>query len=756
MVRLPSVQKDAAASRDHAKADVERSDALTKAGVEWTNALTKAGVEWSNAEMDSFGRRATEPLCFSAEKEVLKDSTSNDSVVAMCVGLRRRIRISDELIKQLKQVVREQQGRIEELRQHASAGFGPSHPHGRAELPSYHVQLQMLREVQAEVHRASGTQETLSAKALRLRSNIEAMCIENIELERDNKRLTAMMPGGMSDFEEVRSFFDSWPSPGQKQSKSLSPIAQAVHVLGDIAVLPVIAKSSQDGAEQQPSITRVNAERLNKGSSRAGLSIRQRLAQLTNASLCLVREDTPRGVLACLLNGAMRTLEVGITASVTLFVAEPWLRGMVAQQGDTGTTKLVGPTAFTLPGGKISVHAYQRDSRSSRVTQLPRFTDIDQLPLRSESNMVLVLPVQSCLSGRFFAALQVVIAEPDPLDMVAAKQSASASTERSLSPPGLKRRRALNTDPSVRMVESESTTKNSKCIENLGLLDAHISALTLLAATAAGLLDMRERIEMANIIQGRARTCLDIAADVNRSRNLIEFEQRAKKAMERFFDVSTVRISFFDPEACELLSLGGVKPAPSAVGGSRRIVDRFPMEDGICGMCVRTRKIIHLDRILASPYVSEQADGLPPAGRSSESNMLVGPLFVEVAERPLKPEHLGQSERGERRQNIALPAPAMVRKVLGVVQLVDKKLRTDPISVLMRATSPPAPVDGGGGEVMVKGGGGVAKRKMFDFFSAEDEDFFSMLLRSLSMAAHSAIQVQTRGEHMPLSSLLSG
>lgn len=251
----------------------------------------------------------------------------------------------------------------------------------------------------------------------------------------------------------------------------------------------------------------------------------------------------------------------------------------------------------------------------------------------------------------------------------------------------------------------------------------------MLCNTAAGILDMRRRIECVKAIRGRARDCLSLAAQVNCAHNLGEFEARAKMLCTKFFNVANVRICFFDQDRQELVTTtmrshrrGEKDVVPSVAVVGRRNFMRHSVKEGIVGRCVRKQAVFHLDRVIASPFVSEAADGVDINGRNGEINMLAGPMVARFAD--------GSSQ------------------VVGVLQLLEKQRRAsdDPLGAL-EASGGELNASMGAGASLKRVGpaGGGSSSSVCDPFTQEDEDFFSELLRILGLAVQRTAQVQQAG-----------
>lgn len=227
-------------------------------------------------------------------------------------------------------------------------------------------------------------------------------------------------------------------------------------------------------------------------------------------------------------------------------------------------------------------------------------------------------------------------------------------------------------------------------------------------------------------MQRRARQCLSIAAEVHCASNLTDFEQRVKRLVAPLFNVVGVRLSFYDDEAKDLVTTsmgsscaavaGKVRAAP-IVG--RRNVSRYPIREGITGRCLRTGQVYNIERIMASPHVSEGADGVDLAGRAGDVNMLAGPMVAQIADDSFV--------------------------VIGVLQLLEKRNPSDAEATLLRAgaQAPLFPPKRSSETESRPSPRRRPAKQPCEPFTADDEDFFKELLKILGLAAYRAMQVQT-------------
>ncbi|CAK0889652.1 unnamed protein product, partial [Prorocentrum cordatum] len=391
--------------------------------------------------------------------------------------------------------------------------------------------------------------------------------------------------------------------------------------------------------------------------------------------------SVPKGLLRDMLQGATEVVDAGGTTpafAITLFIADPWLRGSMmtledapADGGAPGDADADAPLqAHRQPhvfylSGKVTVHAYRHRSSSARL-EPPQFASLDALPFR-RGRSLLVLPLQAAPGRPILGALQI---SPAPLRVpqrpqqpqqpaTARAQTWAREEAASSSTPG--------DTPSGAAAHSQSARGAPDEPGAGGWQQATISAaqaegLQLLCTTAAGIVDMHCRSEASRQLQSRARDCLSIAAAIHEARNLADFEMVVKTRVARFFSVALVRLLFYSPETkdgllttatrAQRLGAHSEGPRPAAVAGRRNLTR--------CS--IQARDLLQPTVVLlaaasarrggfSSAYVHEQADGIGATGRQREANMLCGPLLAQSAD---DREH-----------------------AIGVLQLIEKRIRAD-------------------------------------------------------------------------------
>ncbi|CAK0889651.1 unnamed protein product, partial [Prorocentrum cordatum] len=445
--------------------------------------------------------------------------------------------------------------------------------------------------------------------------------------------------------------------------------------------------------------------------------------------------SVPKGLLRDMLQGATEVVDAGGTTpafAITLFIADPWLRGSMmtledapADGGAPGDADADAPLqAHRQPhvfylSGKVTVHAYRHRSSSARL-EPPQFASLDALPFR-RGRSLLVLPLQAAPGRPILGALQI---SPAPLRVpqrpqqpqqpaTARAQTWAREEAASSSTPG--------DTPSGAAAHSQSARGAPDEPGAGGWQQATISAaqaegLQLLCTTAAGIVDMHCRSEASRQLQSRARDCLSIAAAIHEARNLADFEMVVKTRVARFFSVALVRLLFYSPETkdgllttatrAQRLGAHSEGPRPAAVAGRRNLTR--------CS--IQARDLLQPTVVLlaaasarrggfSSAYVHEQADGIGATGRQREANMLCGPLLAQSAD---DREH-----------------------AIGVLQLIEKRIRADSEASFESAFHEET----------------ESNRGACDPFTPVDESFFADLLKIIGNAAWRTMQAQAHRLH---------
>ncbi|CAK0889653.1 unnamed protein product, partial [Prorocentrum cordatum] len=393
--------------------------------------------------------------------------------------------------------------------------------------------------------------------------------------------------------------------------------------------------------------------------------------------------SVPKGLLRDMLQGATEVVDAGGTTpafAITLFIADPWLRGSMmtledapADGGAPGDADADAPLqAHRQPhvfylSGKVTVHAYRHRSSSARL-EPPQFASLDALPFR-RGRSLLVLPLQAAPGRPILGALQISPAPlrvpqrpQQPQQPATARAQTWAREERPPVPARPVTRRAARRPIRRARAGRQTSQDGAGGWQQATISAAQAEGLQLLCTTAAGIVDMHCRSEASRQLQSRARDCLSIAAAIHEARNLADFEMVVKTRVARFFSVALVRLLFYSPETkdgllttatrAQRLGAHSEGPRPAAVAGRRNLTR--------CS--IQARDLLQPTVVLlaaasarrggfSSAYVHEQADGIGATGRQREANMLCGPLLAQSAD---DREH-----------------------AIGVLQLIEKRIRAD-------------------------------------------------------------------------------
>jgi len=654
-----------------------------------------------------------------------------DRVTEHVLGLRSQLESDSELIRHLKTVVKAQHAKIEDLRDPAWSPYSPNL--GSLTPASARDKDQDTRdEVAAE----------LKAQVLRLGQQVRELKASNLQLRRVNRRHAAMLeqfgeapasaPAESSDTVSAPpvGVCDSASAPAEASAAEPSsppPAAREVprHRASCVAVSNVASVPPDVPMRRKTvshAVTFAPMASTASGSPR-GPSSGQRLAQASrSAILALWRDPEPAHILRSLLHNASKILEGHKSTVLTLYVIDSWLRRTMADGSlkaggevySTFATQLANSTMYYLKG-KVAMHAIRRDGAKPEA---PRFTELSQLPALGSANFA-ALPVSSISGrGRPFAVLQITL----NAQQAAANESDGFSSDED--------------SRSLSMVAAQSTGVVGGGSGMLGLTGSQVSALQLTCATAAGILDMRRRMDVIHWLVDRSQSCLGIVEEAGRANSVCDFESRAKPLIAKFFNVARVRFSFYDQERRELLTTtiqgqkreggaekqGGASDVP-AVG--RRRVQRFASGEGVVGKCARSQTMVHIERIRACPFISQAADGVDLADGIAECNMLAVPMIARFGD--------GRAE------------------VMGVVQLMHKQKRSadDPLSSLTGESGKAQPVSGEALPFVSKAAqAALSHSAICDGFTNEDEDFLSRLSGPLSLVLWKTIQAQKAGTEM--------
>lgn len=488
----------------------------------------------------------------------------------------RRLWKSDELIKQLKHIVKAQHGKIEELRERLE-----SEPAGT-------VRSQMAAHDQKDLKRVKEDNDELRRHVHRVKAENDRLKSESDTMRKANSRLKKMLQqqhpreeiddpleytqdprsGGLGDSARSAPAID-----GSQQRKSFLTAGLAA-----TAPLPSTARSSNSSPAKRPFTS----------SSATGSSLPQssKLWRLSTVVPMFWRDlQNPASVLNALVEIASRLLEDGPSAAITVYMLDSWLRSAASDSSDHQ------PALFYLGAGRTTVQVFRSDGARAEP---PRFQDLQALPTRTRTALAVAVPMPS--SHRKLAMVQVVSTE-DPRE----------------------RRMPKHTPKELQDTLGSHHSPNDQA----GFTDSQLMHLQVVCTVAGGILEQLKDAEFKQNLLDHMRSCVDVSVAINQARSLPDFEQRVKHMLGDFFGVTTVRVLFFDSDTNELLI--------SSAQMKRKGLSRISLDKGVVGLCAKRQQLVHVANISHHPYIDAAADGLQRSGRpiSSEASMLIGPLVIE-------------------------------------------------------------------------------------------------------------------------------
>lgn len=629
-------------------------------------------------------------------------------------GLSNKCRDLEHLVSQLKIVVRKQHAKIEELRSgseekvdvKALIDKADETDDSKTEYPIPKVQALMIAELKRTAVKDREERAKMKSQIRRLQNLVEDLRATGQTHKLANKRAQSILTDlGTPSFITAAALSASPSTATLPSSVAATPssLMELSSVVGNDSTLET---QSSIGASPSPQLLQTLAgpgaaanaalrlaspypsEGLSHTGAEAGAvtaraaqpSATTRLQQCQQGILTLWRMDTPRDIMVSLISSAWNLLRGGAPAILTLYIIDPALQsamqGNVEDDSEEAKMQRWQPTKFYLQG-KTTVHAYQK--QSGRRVEPPRFADLDVLPLRGVSQ--LALPLQTN-NQPVSAVLQVVIPQ----------QRDGSPGQGRVGRPRVRDELEGVVDPG----------RHSEPV--VTLTDAQVSGLNLLCGTAASINEMRVRSAKEQEIRKRSEEVLVVCAEVSSVPRLTDFEQAVKIVLMKFFNVACVRLCFFDNESRVLLAAptqphrAGAAPVTidptlkKAMVGRRQLV-RISLQEGIVGKCARKVQNTHVERLIGSADISERADGVDMSGRSTDLNLMCGPMVAHLSDKMI---------------------------LIGTLQVIEKKL---PAGVVRSANSSAcAP------------------------FSEEDERFFASILKILGLAAYRTMQLQARSD----------
>lgn len=586
-----------------------RSDPLKPSAEESTQQEALASDKDADTTTDTKGTSSELPeeqRISSSEKRRVADDSAKLSTEGT----------QDELIRQLKVVIRAQHAKIQELKAGRLAGDqreSESTSPAMETAVSTTVHIGMIEQLKRDASKDQDSLKRLTAQIRRLQNVVKDQQKQNEDLKAANRRYVNILSDASSSImprDEAVA-----PSSRQRDNDRPTPSKASPSVASD-----AIQRVQEEAPVQAPMVPSGGRKSKDSGTVR--------LYQAMRGIFSLWREETPQGILTAVMKCAGDLIEGGPSSVMTLYIVDPELRS--AMDALANETIILAPTKFYLKG-QVTVYAYQR--RGGRI-EPPRFSDLSQLPCRALGH--LVLPLQA-KDKPPFAVVQIVIHQPAE-------------------------------SPKTRMIKGRAGQRSDNEAQHDGdkdsdqsatLADAQTAALELLCGTAANIIDSYQKSAVEENIRRRSEECLAIAAEISSVPRLTDFEHEVKILLRNFFNVAYVRICFFDSDLNMLLTVPTrpyksgreVEQDPSfkqAVVG-RRQLQRISLQDGIVGKCLRKQQTFHVEQVVMSTDMSERADGVDMSV-GLDVNMLVGPMVANLSEKIL---------------------------LIGTLQIVEKKPRAD-------------------------------------------------------------------------------
>jgi len=567
--------------------------------------------------------------------------------------LMRRLWKSDELIKQLKHIVKAQHVKIEELRDkvvHLERPIGTRVDNILAEMEMKDVAI------------IKQDNEELQQRVNRLQHDSAKHKSENDTLRKVNKRLKTMIgqesngpaplqlhsivpnslpklsgtaplqlfqtrPDSIDDMSTWRSIqlssidaglsldASSAKSARLPLSASFSEDLNGLHSGGNNSISPPGSPKSTQLSATKGSGTLRSSGRGNYASERSAspqwdqsarsvastqsLPTFSKLSRLHNVMPMFWRKslETPTAVVRALVEIAARLLSDRMGIQVTCYLLDPWLKQDVVERTIVANPNAPPPALFYLGQGKTQLQVLHQEGVSPEP---PRFADLHSLPCR-KTRRALAMSLQMPTTHRVMAVLQAHITETNTR-----KQSTSKAA------------------PKVLKNIIGDRHEEQKDVE--GFTDSQSMCLQLVCNVAGGLLEQLERLQEKEIVLERMRGCVDVAVVVNKARSLPDFEQRVKHMLGNFFAVHIVRVLFYDDDSEQLL----VSPAQMAQTRRKECL-QLSLDKGIVGLVARRQQVQHVSDISQHPYVDALADGLERSGKpiNPQAEMLCGPMVVD-------------------------------------------------------------------------------------------------------------------------------
>eukprot|EP00931_Biecheleriopsis_adriatica_P047658 TRINITY_DN27495_c0_g1_i2.p1 TRINITY_DN27495_c0_g1~~TRINITY_DN27495_c0_g1_i2.p1 ORF type:complete len:679 (-),score=117.08 TRINITY_DN27495_c0_g1_i2:38-2074(-) len=653
-------------------------------------------VESGPLSARGFSSRAGEAADAHADRaELAGGNTSSAGGDATFTGKKSARESAREEVRMLKQVIRIQQKRIEELQKAQASGDKSQSPRPRAlhsdseedgtcpkcgniymadaifcrhcgEKREAYKHLPHSSGVSPRGKRGGVVQQGLLEQVQRLTGEARQLRQDNKELRRVNRRLRDML----------------------SQDDRKAPVAAVGEAPAEAEVASALHATSPLPARKQSSF---------RGEMRRSTAYREKASKRISQELLagnlpkILREVSVRGVFKHLFDGLKQMERITPGVLYTLYAFDPLLRRLL-NEGD-GESKNAGDVVFDRPhhfylgGGALTIAAYRKDGLKPEA---PQFSDLTQLPVKQRTCVVLPLQGGNYVSAPL-AALQVTFAQDDDDSILRESRHSDHSPTvaeqfKSLSP----RSRALSEDSETGMVPNDE----HKGASSNRWSETEMLLVEILCQAAAQALHWQCHGVKMQVYQERAEKSFAMLAQVAGCSNVSTFEHLLRLNMMEIFKATSMRISWYDssgsgdaivniaiPESQVKHGKASMKPA--GVVGVRHVTRTKLASDGIVARCARHRQVIRIDRMSDWHVVDIVADGVDPSVNHADS-MLAGPLLVD-------------SSQG-------------ADYAIGTMQLLAK--------------------------------GGGTKKHAWGAFSLEDEILFTQLTKIVGMEAFHAIQAQ--------------
>lgn len=522
-------------------------------------------------------------------------------------ALLRRLHRSDELIRQLKHIVKAQHSKIEELRE-------------RCEYAEGCIKSQMDEQDKVDVVQLKEDNDDFRRLVNKLRAEQAKVKGDNDTLRKANRRLKAMIVQ-----EPTEGPFTGTSMMSTAGSASMERSTLLDSTFKEFPLLPNTSRTESSGeptfASPPPSARSGGSKPSSARGGKQGNSLPPfpKASRLVSSLPLFWRDlESSASVLHALQEVAERLLSDRPSTVLTLYVVDPFVRSEAsALEAKSGSS----PTLFYLGQGRTELQVFP-PRRCSNRPEPPRFGDLQALPYRTRN--ALAVAVQMPNSHRTLAILQAACVAEDA-------QGAGASVAKQVPSPRVLKRHCDLAEP----------------VEPVGFTDSQLAYLQLVCSVAASSLYYIERLDNRAHMLERQRACVEVAVAVNKARNLADFEQRIKHLLGPFFGANIVRVLFYDADNQKLLM-------PCAQM-RRKDYQSLSIDKGVVGLCAKKKTVISVSNISQHPYVDAVADGLQRSGRpvAANSAMLCGPLHVEADEGIDQGGLLGVVQLLERKKKLA-------------------------------------------------------------------------------------------------------